>query len=82
MELSADNLILLPESLRAGLRDAAKVEQRSVDEVVVDAVERYLEDRSWTTLLHYGAERAGTLNIQESDVDRLISDSRAEQLRR
>jgi predicted RNA-binding Zn-ribbon protein involved in translation (DUF1610 family) len=51
----------------------------SVDEVLTDAVKRYVEDRSWTKLLDYGAERAKTLGIKESDIDRLIAESRAEQ---
>jgi hypothetical protein len=50
-----------------------------VNEVLTDAVKRYVEDRSWTKLLDYGAERAKTLGIGESDIDRLIAESRAEQ---
>jgi hypothetical protein len=42
-------------------------------------VKRYVEERSWTKLLDYGAERAKTLGIKESDIDRLIAESRAEQ---
>jgi len=42
------------------------------------AVQRYLEDRSWTKLLDYGAERAKALGIDESDIDRLIAESRIE----
>ena len=47
--------------------------------MLTDAVKRYVEERSWTKLLDYGAERAKTLGIKESDVDRLITESRAEQ---
>jgi hypothetical protein len=47
--------------------------------VLTDAVKRYVEERSWTKLLDYGAERAKALGIKESDIDRLIAESRAEQ---
>jgi metal-responsive CopG/Arc/MetJ family transcriptional regulator len=71
--------ISIPEPLLAEIRNAAAAEQRSVDEVLADAVERYLENRSWTNLLAYGSEKAKTLGINESDIDRLISESRSEQ---
>ena len=73
------NNISLPEPLLAEIRSAALAEHRSVDEVLTDAVKRYVEERSWTKLLDYGAERAKALGIKESDIDRLITDSRAEQ---
>jgi hypothetical protein len=57
----------------------ARRRRNTVNEVLTDAVKRYVEDRSWTKLLDYGAERAKTLGIGESDIDRLIAESRAEQ---
>jgi hypothetical protein len=77
--MAAGNNISLPEPLLAEIQSAAEAEHRSVDEVFADAVKRYLEDRSWTKLLGYGAEQARKLGIKESDVDRLIAESRAEQ---
>jgi metal-responsive CopG/Arc/MetJ family transcriptional regulator len=73
------NNISLPEPLLAEIQSAARAEHRSVDEVLTEAVKRYIEERSWTKLLDYGAERAKTLGIKESDIDRLIAESRAEQ---
>jgi hypothetical protein len=71
---------LLPiELLLAEIQSTAQAEHRSVDEVLTDAVKRYLEERLWTKLLGYGAEKAKALDIMESDVDRLISESRAKQ---
>ncbi len=75
----ASKNISIPAPLLAEVRNAAAEEQRSVDEVLADAVKRYLEDRSWTNLLAYGAEKARTLGIKESDIERLISESRSEQ---
>jgi len=79
--MAAINHIKLPEDLLDGIKTAAKAEQRSVDDVVADAVQRYLDDRSWTALLDYGARRAGELGIEERDVNQLIAESRAEQRR-
>ena len=73
------NNISLPEPLLAEIRIAAQAEHRTVDEVLTDAVKRYVEERSWTRLLDYGAERAKALGVKESDVDRLIAESRAGQ---
>jgi metal-responsive CopG/Arc/MetJ family transcriptional regulator len=81
MAMASGNNVSLPEPLLAQIRNTAMAEHRSVDELLTDAVERYLEDRSWTNLLRYGAERAGALHVKESDVDRLISESRAEHRR-
>jgi hypothetical protein len=78
--MGAANNISLPEPLLAEIQSAAQAEHRSVDEVLTDAVKRYVEERSWAKLLSYGAERAKALGFQESDVDRLIAESRAEQL--
>jgi hypothetical protein len=72
------NNISIPEPLLAEIQIAAQAEHRTVDEVLTEAVKRYVEDRSWTKLLDYGAERAKTLGIKESDIDRLIAESRAE----
>jgi len=77
--MHAANNISLPEPLLAEIQNAAQAEHRTVDEVLTDAVKRYVEDRSWTKLLDYGAERAKTLGIKESDIDQLIAESRAEQ---
>ena len=77
--MGAANNISLPEPLLAEIQSAARAEHRSVEEVLADAVKRYVENRSWTKLLDYGTERAKTLGIKESDIDRLIAESRAEQ---
>jgi len=76
--MATGNSVSLPEELLAGIRTAAEAEQRSVNEVLADAVQRYLEDRSWTRLLDYGAERAKALGVEESDIDRLIGESRSQ----
>jgi hypothetical protein len=51
------------QQLLADIRSAANAKRRSVDDVLADAVQRYLEDRSWTELFEYGAE----LNVAAID---------------
>ena len=67
--------ISLPEPLLAEIQSAAQAEHRSIDEVLTDAARRYVEERSWTKLLDYGGERAKTLGLKESDIDRLVAES-------
>ncbi len=59
--MAAAKSVSLPEPLLAQIQSAAQAEERSVDEVLTDAVKRYIEERSWTKLMDYGAERAKTL---------------------
>ena len=74
--------ISLPEPLLAEIQSAAQAENRSVDEVLQEAVRQYLDDRSWTKILGYGQRRAKELGLTEADIDRAIAETRAEQHRR
>jgi len=76
--MAGGNIISIPEELLTGIQSAADAEHRRVNEVLAAAVQRYLEDRSWTRLPDYGAERAKALGIEEPDVARLIAESRTE----
>jgi metal-responsive CopG/Arc/MetJ family transcriptional regulator len=77
--MASGNTISLPDPLLAEVQVAAEAEHRSVEEVLQDAVQQYLENRSWVEMLGYGQERAKALGYNESDVDRLIAESRSEQ---
>jgi hypothetical protein len=46
--------------------------------VLEEAVTKYFEDRSWVKMLEYGQSRAKALGYTENDVERLISETRAE----
>jgi hypothetical protein len=61
---------------------AAQAEHRSADEVVADAVRVYLEKQSWTQFVERNARRAKEMGITEDDVDRLITEYRAENRQR
>jgi hypothetical protein len=68
----------LPEALLAEVRRLAKIEQRSPDELVQEAVERLLRLKRREKLYAYGEEQARRLGIQESDVQQLIHQVRSE----
>jgi|ERR1019366_2851547 Arc/MetJ-type ribon-helix-helix transcriptional regulator len=61
------NNISLPEPLLAEIQSAAQAENRSVDEVLQEALRQYLDDRSWTKILGYGQRRAKELGLTEAD---------------
>ena len=57
----SDGNIRLSESLMAELQGAAAVEQRNLEEVVEDAVKRYLRLKCRKRLYAYGEEQAERL---------------------
>lgn len=68
----------MPSSLLAEVQAAANEEHRSRDEVVREAIERYLRDRRWQRLLAYGERQAQSLGLTDVDVPRLIEEYRQE----
>ena len=70
--------VSMPSSLLAEVQAAASEEHRTREELLLEAVERYLRDRSWQRLLSYGEERARSLGLTDTDVPRLIEEYRQE----
>jgi Arc/MetJ-type ribon-helix-helix transcriptional regulator len=70
--------VTVPEELLAEVQKAAQAEQRSPDEVVKLALERYLEERSWQKTIEGARQRSKDLGLTEADVPRLIAESRRE----
>jgi metal-responsive CopG/Arc/MetJ family transcriptional regulator len=68
----------MPSSLLAEIQAAANEEHRSRDEVVREAIERYLRNRRWQRLLAYGEQQARSLGLTDADVPRLIEEHRQE----
>jgi hypothetical protein len=70
----------LPECLRIETEKVAKAQERSVNDVLAEAVgyyvDRYVKDQQWASLKRYGSEKARECRIDEEDVDRLIAESR------
>jgi len=79
MEPGDDKDVLsMPPALLAEIREAADEDQRTTEELVREAIERYLEDRRWQRLLAYGEQQARSLGLTDSDVPRLIEEYRQE----
>lgn len=77
MKLQDDSeLVKMPSSLLAEVQEAAEEENRTREELVREAVERYLKDRRWQRLLAYGERQAHALGLSEADVPRLIEEYR------
>jgi hypothetical protein len=72
----SDSSIRVSEALMAELMRAADVEQRSPEEVVEDAVERYLRLKRRERLYAYGEGQAERLGIKEEDVPTLVNEIR------
>ena len=72
----SNSSIRVSESLMAELQRAADVEQRSPEEVVEDAVERYLHLTRRKRLYAYGEGQAERVRIEEEDVPALLKEIR------
>ena len=79
MKPSSDSeLVKMPSALLAEIQAIANEEQRTLEELLREAVERYLQDRRWQRLLAYGEQQARALGLTEADVPRLIAEYRQE----
>ena len=61
-----------------GKCECAHEENRSAEDVVKNAIERYLEERGWQKFVENNEGRARAKGIGEGDVERLISEARRE----
>jgi hypothetical protein len=73
------NNVTIPPSLLAEIQAAADEEKRPAEEVLREAIERYLRNRRWQKIYAYGEERARALGLSEEDIPRLIEEYRQEQ---
>jgi len=71
----------LPENLMAEIARIAREQNRSVSEVLADAVGRYVKEQQWDALKRYGRNHAAERGLTEADVPTLISDYRKESAR-
>ncbi|HWC91462.1 MAG TPA: hypothetical protein VG433_17455 [Pirellulales bacterium] len=70
--------LTIPPALLAQVHAAAQEEHRPADEVLRDALERYLRERRWQKIFVYGEQRAHDLGVSEPDIPRLIAEYRQE----
>jgi hypothetical protein len=74
------NVALEPDVF-SRVAEEAKKQGRTPDEVTNEATKRFLALRRLQDLQQYGRQRAAELGLAESDVPRLIAESRAERQR-
>jgi len=74
-----DHTIAIPPALVAEIQAAADEEKRPAEEMLREAIERYLRNRRWQRIFVYGEERARALGLSEEDIPRLIAEFRQEQ---
>ena len=66
----------LPDGLQTEIEKVARAQERTVNEVLAEAVDRYIREEQWQTLKSYGRQKARERGIKEGDVLRLIAESR------
>lgn len=70
--------ITLPPEMLKRARKLAKVENRTMSELLREAYREYERKRRWDELNSYGAQKAASLGITEADVPRLVKEVRKE----
>jgi hypothetical protein len=74
----ANGKALLTDELLQKVEETARAQNREPEEVVTEAVGKYLEEQSWVKYVERNEARARANGIGEEDVDRLISEVRRE----
>jgi predicted transcriptional regulator len=78
----ADGKALLPDELLQKVEETARLQNRQPEELVAEAVRKYLEEQSWVQFVERNEARARANGIGEEDVDRLIGEVRRENAER
>ena len=79
--MATSNQPTLPDEQLAELEKLARAQERSVEDVLYDAVDRYIKEQQWCSIKRYGRAKSRELGLKEEDVPRLIAESRAEHSR-
>ena len=61
------------------VRQVMAEEDRTMSELVREALRLYMDDREWRSLVSYGQRRAREQGISPEDVERLVDELRAKQ---
>jgi len=75
MEIRKDTLVV-PRALQNAVEAAAAEEHRSADDVLQDAVERYLRIKRGEKMFSYGEQRARELGLTEEDAHSMTDEYR------
>ncbi len=70
--------ITLPPEMLKRAKKLAKLENRTMSELLREAYREYERKRRWDDLNAYGRQRAAALGIAEEDVPRLVNEVRKE----
>ena len=71
----------IPSALLSELEKTAQAEHVTLDELMRQAAERFIEDRRWKNLYAFGEQQARKLDIKEDDVERIIQPAPRESAR-
>ncbi len=69
----------IPAALLHEAEEAAQAEHVTLDEVMRQAVETYIEERRWRKIYQFGERQARRLDIKEDDVDRIVHERREQE---
>ena len=67
----------LPPEMAERVRQVMADEDRTMSELVREALRLYMDDREWRSLVRYGQRRAREQGIAPEDVERLVDEFRA-----
>jgi fructose-1,6-bisphosphatase/sedoheptulose 1,7-bisphosphatase-like protein len=76
--MATPNQPQLSDSQLAELEKLARAQERSVDKLLSEAVDRYIRDKQWEVVKRYGIAKSRERGLTDGDVARLIAESRAE----
>jgi hypothetical protein len=76
--MATSNIPGISDSQLTELEKLARAQERTLDEVLGEAVDRYIKDKQWSALKVYGRAKSRELGLTERDVPRLIAESRQE----
>jgi predicted transcriptional regulator len=73
----AERNIPVREELVAEIEKVARAQNRTVEEVLDEAIDRYIKDRQWASVKSYGRAKAKERGLTEADVDTAIAEVRS-----
>ncbi len=76
------NTISIPADLLAQVENAARAANQTLEEWAAEAMKRKLEENRWRSMLQRNERQARKLGIKQSDLPRLIAESRRERRQR
>jgi CopG family transcriptional regulator/antitoxin EndoAI len=77
MRATKVTLLSLPPKLLREAERVARREGRTKSELLREALRRYVADSRWKELQEFGRSQARKLKIKESDVERLVAETRS-----